>query len=198
MSYNMPPGVSVNDIPGNRPEDLAADEFWEKLGESCPDVPEQIWGDEVVQKLVESARDLAFSTGFNAGRAEAELDTAARESVSAEPQPQDRDEARAFVAQCFRMRHVHPRWRQWLRQALVEARQSDSVDPQARLEYLRGELRAEQISWGELAELQGLAAHIDPSDVELLEAAGVPEGGPCTDTECWCDESDGPDTCTRR
>jgi hypothetical protein len=46
---------------------------------------------------------------------------------------------------------------------------------QDRLEYLRGELRAERISWGELAELQGLAEHIQPGDVELLEAAGVPE-----------------------
>lgn len=44
-----------------------------------------------------------------------------------------------------------------------------------RLEYLRGELRAERISYGELAELQGLAEHIEPGDVELLEAAGVPE-----------------------
>ena len=47
-----------------------------------------------------------------------------------------------------------------------------------RLEYLRGELRAERISYGELAELQGLAPHIDPSDTELLEAAGVPEHVP--------------------
>jgi hypothetical protein len=45
----------------------------------------------------------------------------------------------------------------------------------ARLEYLRGELRAERISTGELAELQSLAAFIAPGDVELLEAAGVPE-----------------------
>ena len=44
-----------------------------------------------------------------------------------------------------------------------------------RLEYLRGELRAERISYGELAELQSLSEHIDPEDVELLEAAGVPE-----------------------
>ena len=44
-----------------------------------------------------------------------------------------------------------------------------------RLEYLRGELRAERISYGELAELQSLADQIDPGDVELLEAAGVPE-----------------------
>lgn len=46
-----------------------------------------------------------------------------------------------------------------------------------RLEYLRGEIRAERISYGELHELQTLAeqGHIDPSDTELLEAAGVPE-----------------------
>jgi hypothetical protein len=44
-----------------------------------------------------------------------------------------------------------------------------------RLEYLRQELRAERLSWGELAELQDLADHIEPGDVELLEAAGVPE-----------------------
>ncbi len=45
----------------------------------------------------------------------------------------------------------------------------------ARLDYLRGELRAERISYGELFELQSLAPYIDPGDVELLEAAGVPE-----------------------
>ena len=44
-----------------------------------------------------------------------------------------------------------------------------------RLEYLRGQIRAESISYGEIAELQDLAAHIDPGDVELLQWAGVPE-----------------------
>jgi hypothetical protein len=44
-----------------------------------------------------------------------------------------------------------------------------------RLEYLRQELRQERISYGELVELQSLAEHIDFGDVELLEAAGVPE-----------------------
>jgi hypothetical protein len=44
-----------------------------------------------------------------------------------------------------------------------------------RLEHLRSELRAERISYGELLELQSLARYIDPYDVELLEAAGVPE-----------------------
>jgi hypothetical protein len=44
-----------------------------------------------------------------------------------------------------------------------------------RLEQLRIELRAERISTGELAELQGLSNYIDKGDVELLEPAGVPE-----------------------
>jgi hypothetical protein len=45
----------------------------------------------------------------------------------------------------------------------------------ARLEDLRSALRSESISYGELHELQGLAEHIEPGDVELLEPAGVPE-----------------------
>lgn len=44
-----------------------------------------------------------------------------------------------------------------------------------RLEYLRRELRAERMSYGELAELQSLTPYIEPGDVELLEAADVPE-----------------------
>lgn len=44
-----------------------------------------------------------------------------------------------------------------------------------RLEYLRTQLQDECISYGELAELQSLAEYIEPGDVELLEAAGVPE-----------------------
>lgn len=41
-----------------------------------------------------------------------------------------------------------------------------------RLEYLRGEILAERISMGEIAELQSLAEH---EDVLLLEWANVPE-----------------------
>lgn len=48
-------------------------------------------------------------------------------------------------------------------------------EARARLAELRTELRAERISYGELVELQGLADFIEPGDVELLEAAGVPE-----------------------
>ena len=34
-----------------------------------------------------------------------------------------------------------------------------------KLEYLRGEIRAERISYSEIAELQSLAKHIDSGDV---------------------------------
>lgn len=48
-------------------------------------------------------------------------------------------------------------------------------ETKARLEHLRQELRAERISTAELIELSTLADKIEPGDVELLEAAGVPE-----------------------
>lgn len=44
-----------------------------------------------------------------------------------------------------------------------------------RLEYLRGEIEAERISYGEISELQSLAEYIEPDDVLLLQWAGVPE-----------------------
>jgi len=44
-----------------------------------------------------------------------------------------------------------------------------------RLAYLRQEIKAERISYGEIAELQSLAKHIDRGDTLLLEWAGVPE-----------------------
>ena len=44
-----------------------------------------------------------------------------------------------------------------------------------RLEVLRKSIIAENISYGEIAELQGLAKHIEEGDVQLLEWANVPE-----------------------
>lgn len=49
------------------------------------------------------------------------------------------------------------------------------ADVNSRLEELRAAIRAENISYSEIAELQGLAQHIDPGDTELLQWAGVPE-----------------------
>ena len=44
-----------------------------------------------------------------------------------------------------------------------------------RLEYLRQEIQAERISYGEIAELQDLKDYIEEGDALLLEWAGVPE-----------------------
>jgi len=54
-----------------------------------------------------------------------------------------------------------------------------AVKPDARikrrLEYLRKQIEAERISYGEISELESLSEYIDPSDVLLLEWAGFPE-----------------------
>jgi hypothetical protein len=48
---------------------------------------------------------------------------------------------------------------------------NNGVDINARLEYLRGEIRKECISYGEIAELQSYIEFIDKDDVELLQWA---------------------------
>lgn len=58
---------------------------------------------------------------------------------------------------------------------MLDAIMGDFNTAKERLEYLRGEIRAERISYGEIAELQSLAEYIELGDVELLEWAGVPE-----------------------
>ncbi len=42
-----------------------------------------------------------------------------------------------------------------------------------RLAYLREQIEQENISYGEIAELQGLKDYIDPSDTLLLQWAGI-------------------------
>jgi len=44
-----------------------------------------------------------------------------------------------------------------------------------RLEYLRKQIQQENISYGEIAELQSLKEHIENNDIELLQWAGVEE-----------------------
>ena len=51
-----------------------------------------------------------------------------------------------------------------------------------RLEAIRDAIRAETVSYGEIAELQTLAAYIDPSDVELRQWADVPEDAGTSDS----------------
>lgn len=44
-----------------------------------------------------------------------------------------------------------------------------------RLKYLRKQITDENISYGEIAELQSLAKYIDRGDILLLEWAGIKE-----------------------
>lgn len=67
------------------------------------------------------------------------------------------------------------------------------IEARERLEYLRGEIEAERISYGEIAELQSLTEYIDPSDTVLLEWAGVPEFPPTCDI-CGHTEASEPET----
>ena len=57
----------------------------------------------------------------------------------------------------------------------LESRARQQPTPAQRLEYLRSQIEAENISYGEIAELQSLASHIQSGDTQLLEWAGVPE-----------------------
>ncbi len=50
-----------------------------------------------------------------------------------------------------------------------------TAEAKNRLEYFRHQLRAEGISYAETIELQSLEQYIDKHDVELREAAGLPE-----------------------
>lgn len=51
----------------------------------------------------------------------------------------------------------------------------EEITPEERLEEIRTELDNESVSYGELVELQELTEFIEEDDVQLLEAAGVPE-----------------------
>lgn len=61
-----------------------------------------------------------------------------------------------------------------------------------RLEELRAALDAETISYGELVELQGMVEHIAPDDMQLLEAAGVPEDDASAFSAAWAELGAGP------
>jgi hypothetical protein len=51
----------------------------------------------------------------------------------------------------------------------------EEVKAKLRLEYLRGEIEAERMSYGETLELRDLARFIEPGDVVLEEWAGYCE-----------------------
>jgi len=86
--FNMPPGVSVNDIPGNRPEDVEEDAFWEALDvrmrEKHPESAgkiDELWEthEQMFIDIALEIRELAYHRGFNEGKLEADLERMERE-----------------------------------------------------------------------------------------------------------------------
>lgn len=80
---NLPPGVSMNMIPGNRPEDLDEEAFYEALFAKLEErkVPAGALDklDEYpMTEVVEVARDLGYERGFADGRMEAQIEQALR------------------------------------------------------------------------------------------------------------------------
>lgn len=71
--FNLPPGCSVSDIPGNRPEDEREEAFMEALDAKVEQeglkLPEE-WYEGDLWRLVVLARDLGYDQGFGEGRDE--------------------------------------------------------------------------------------------------------------------------------
>ena len=83
MASNLPPGVSESMIPGNRPEDVAEEAFFdalieklESLADAKHKVPDELWAKEWFQNALRAARDLGYIEGTNDARMEADLASA--------------------------------------------------------------------------------------------------------------------------
>jgi hypothetical protein len=94
MPSNLPPGVSVNMIPGNRPEDDAEERFWNQLYERLLAeghghrridflmdnvMCEESAASRLTRRAIELARDMGYELGVAEGRADEQLAQAARE-----------------------------------------------------------------------------------------------------------------------
>lgn len=75
MSSNLPPGVTASMIPGNRPGDDDEEAFFEVLyADLTTERVDAIEADESLPRIIIKARDLGYEAGYNAGRADAELE----------------------------------------------------------------------------------------------------------------------------
>src|SRR5215831_14585339 len=101
-TWNMPPGVNTNMIPGNRPEDLLEEAFWAafeaKLDEKkCTgftlDQPgrsanfvslDDLWDNAAFVEVIGIARDLGFDHGYGQGQNDMAMEISSREMDKAE------------------------------------------------------------------------------------------------------------------
>jgi hypothetical protein len=73
-NFNLPPGVTQNMIPGNRPEDVRRDKLREELAALIPNLED--WTDEQADKLadyVEQSMEKAHSEGMKEAESDATL-----------------------------------------------------------------------------------------------------------------------------
>jgi hypothetical protein len=78
FGWDLPPGVNVGDLPGNRPEDLEEDAFWtefdrqrEKLG---LEVSEEHYDADWFMEAIQIARDIGYNRGYTDGLDEARME----------------------------------------------------------------------------------------------------------------------------
>jgi len=93
---NLPPGVTESMIPGNRPEDIAEEEFWATLEKKFAGQNEGnsdlFWSwmntnqalSDAVMEYVILARDLGYQRGYNEGQNDAQMEISAAELDKAE------------------------------------------------------------------------------------------------------------------
>lgn len=76
MASNLPPGVNDNMIPGNRPEDLREEKFFEDHAERCAKegiTLDEDWESERAGRIFTIARDLGYDEGYQDACAESDL-----------------------------------------------------------------------------------------------------------------------------
>jgi hypothetical protein len=80
-SWNMPPGVTTNMIPGNRPEDIEEERFWETLYEGLlkagfsQDAIDAIDEEKspLAWKAIEITRNIAYNKGVYDGTLDSDM-----------------------------------------------------------------------------------------------------------------------------
>lgn len=75
-TWNMPPGVNTNMIPGNRPEDLAEEAFYDALYEKLTEDQQRFLDmhDDTLAPIINAVRDLAMTEGYNQAKQDADID----------------------------------------------------------------------------------------------------------------------------
>lgn len=78
---NLPPGVSINDIPGNRPEDIEYERKWDRLYELWQKNKVAAPLDGIIDEdwfidAVDIAMEFAYTTGYKDGIADQQLNDA--------------------------------------------------------------------------------------------------------------------------